>query len=706
MADARLEPWPIERLGDAVAALSRAAGLISGAPATEAASTALASDSEALSRWIEICAANMGVETEGGPISYGALEQDLRNAAPALVLLPHSEGTGLLAILAVSSQSATLLTPSRHRRRIPLHEIRTLLVKEAEAPLAAELARLLAGIGARGGRAQRMRAAILRERLGTEKVCFFWRLRLPAGAPFQRQVRAARLLGPVVSFSCAHVMQYLLGLLAWWAIGVGALQGRLDRGLLIAWILLLLTIVPLRLLASWKQGVLSVGAGALLKRRLLGGALAMEPDEIRRQGAGQFLGWVIESQFVEFLALSGGLAAVVAVLELMISGVTLAIGAGGWPHAVLFAGWLAFCATLARRYFKRNSAWASARLEMTHDLVERMVGHRTRLAQEQPERWHDGEDQLLADYLESSQGLDRAGTRLLALAPGGWLLLGFLALAPAFVTGAGSSASLAAAIGGLSMSYGALKRLAAGFAQCAGAAIAWRQIAPLFHAAARPRDCGSPSLAWPPAGDGNGPLLRVRDLVFRYRDRGHPILQGCDLEVERDARILLEGPSGGGKSTLAAVLSGRRIPESGLLLLDGWDRHALGQETWRRRVAAAPQFHENHVFTGTFMFNALMSREWPPRAADVAEMEAICNELGLDSLLRRMPGGALQMVGESGWQLSHGEQSRLFIARALLQRAEAVVLDESFGALDPENLRRSLECVQRRAPALLAITHT
>ena len=90
---------------------------------------------------------------------------------------------------------------------------------------------------------------------------------------------------------------------------------------------------------------------------------------------------------------------------------------------------------------------------------------------------------------------------------------------------------------------------------------------------------------------------------------------------------------------------------------------------------------------------------------DYKEAEAVCRELGLGELLGRMPGGFEQMVGESGWQLSHGERSRLFIARALLQRADLLVLDESFAALDPENLRLALDCVLKRAPALLVIAH-
>ena len=70
-----------------------------------------------------------------------------------------------------------------------------------------------------------------------------------------------------------------------------------------------------------------------------------------------------------------------------------------------------------------------------------------------------------------------------------------------------------------------------------------------------------------------------------------------------------------------------------------------------------------------------------------------------------MPGGILQFVGESGWQLSHGERSRIYVARALLQQADAVILDESFGALDPENLERALWCAMRHAPTLIAAAH-
>ena len=63
------------------------------------------------------------------------------------------------------------------------------------------------------------------------------------------------------------------------------------------------------------------------------------------------------------------------------------------------------------------------------------------------------------------------------------------------------------------------------------------------------------------------------------------------------------------------------------------------------------------------------------------------------------------MVGETGWQLSHGERSRIFLARALLQNAHLTILDESFAALDPETLRLCLDSVFRRARTLMVIAH-
>jgi ATP-binding cassette subfamily B protein len=291
--------------------------------------------------------------------------------------------------------------------------------------------------------------------------------------------------------------------------------------------------------------------------------------------------------------------------------------------------------------------------------------------------------------------------------PRGWIILALIGLAPAFVSGAASAADLAIALGGMLLANRAMQGIAGGLAAISRAAIAWRQVSSLFRSADRKTSAAaflSAAQIAPAADRAGGPLLEASKLVFRYHDKGDPVLKGVDLAVKRGERILLEGSSGGGKSTLAGLLVGLRNPESGLLLLNGLDRHTLG-DSWHRLATEAPQFHENHILSGTLAFNLLMGRNWPPTEAELQEAKELCVELGLGDLLERMPSGMMQMVGETGWQLSHGEKSRIFLARALLQKAQLTILDESFAALDPETLEKSLNCAFEHASTLVVIAH-
>jgi ATP-binding cassette subfamily B protein len=435
----------------------------------------------------------------------------------------------------------------------------------------------------------------------------------------------------------------------------------------------------------------------------------MDLEAVRRQGIGQLLGRVIESQALESLALNGGFGALVALLELAFAATILAAGAGGPIHLVLLALWLALSLFTSWRYFRRMKTWTFMRLDMTHALVERMVGHRTRLAQERAERRDEQEDRALKDYLNTSKAMDNAIAPMVGGLARGWILLALIGLAPAFVTGTATPGSLAIALGGMLLANRAMGGISGGLTSLARAGLAWSQVSALFHSARKSADTG-PFILSAKTDTGNHSdaeaptLVDASSLVFRYRDDGEPVLRGADLKIQRGERILLEGSSGGGKSTLASLLVGLRNPSSGLLLLNGLDRHTLG-ESWHRLATEAPQFHENHILSGTLGFNLLMGRNWPASEAELGEAEALCRELGLGELLDRMPSGMNQMVGETGWQLSHGEKSRIFLARALLQKAQLTVLDESFAALDPETLEKCLDTAFRRANTLMVVAH-
>ena len=708
--------WPSSRLCEALHALGRGSGLLRrGAGDPDApAEVADTLDGQRLDRWVETVAHSMGLEAEPVQAPYPEALRLVSGAAPALLRLggghlDQADGPRFLALAKVSRGHATVLAcPDLTTHRVPLETLRQALCFPLEQAHSEEIDGLLDRARVPPRRRGPARRALLGDRLGAAHVegCFL--LRQPPGASFRHQLLRQGLSGRVASFLGAHLTQYLLLMAAWWVVGRGALQGTLDHGWLLAWALLLLTVVPCSLLVLWSQGRIALGAGLLLKQRLLHGALQLPPDQIRHQGAGQLLGRVMESGAVEAMALNAGFAGLVALLELVLAGVVLALGAGGGLHVALLTGVVAGTLGLGWLTYRRTQRWTEARLGMTHDLVERMVGHRTRLAQEPRQQWHDGEDQALERYLELSRRLDQAEVWLSGLVQRGWMLLGLAGLAPAFVAGS-STTALAVGLGGVMLAAGALSKLASSLSDLSGTAVAWQQVAPLFHASAQagPRRTSPAALAAVLAGpaDERAPVLEAEQLVFRYRAQGPPVLRGCDLSIAAGDRLLLEGTSGGGKSTLASVITGLRRPEAGLLLAGGLDMQTLGPEGWRRRVVAAPQFHENHVMTGTLAFNLLMGRRWPATNEDLEQAEQLCHELGLGPLLERMPAGLSQVVGDTGWRLSHGEQSRLFMARALLQGADLVVLDESFAALDPESLDQALRCVLQRAPALVVIAH-
>ena len=206
--------------------------------------------------------------------------------------------------------------------------------------------------------------------------------------------------------ACAHTVQAVLFVASWWLLGRGLLEGRLDRGWLLGWVLLLLSLIPFRLAVSWMQGLLAVTAGASLRRRLLQGALRVDPQQIRSMGAGRFFGVIAEGGAVEALALSGGLAAILSLLELSIAAIVLWASAG-WLPVMLLTVWLTAAGAVALRYLVRRQSWTDRRLLMAERLVEQMIGHRTRLTQQPAAERHRREDDDLERYLDAGAAMDR-----------------------------------------------------------------------------------------------------------------------------------------------------------------------------------------------------------------------------------------------------------------------------------------------------------
>ncbi len=671
--------WPATRRGECITALARKSGL----------SNQQASVSNEGS--IEWNAKRLGCEAEVIETTFADLENTLSVSHPALLQLGDA---GFLAILRGNRRTLRVLAPDLATKRVALEAVCASIRATVDQPNRPEYERLIRETQLLQAKQAKMVDLLLAEQIGGRRFDQCWILRVSPGARPRRWLSQASTMRKASGLIAAHSIQYLLWLASWAILGRLSFEGRLDHTSLLLWALLLLAVVPFRVLTTWLQGLLAVGVGRILKRRLLWGALRLEPGEVRHQGVGSFLGQALEAEAVETLALSGGIAGLLAAIEIIVSGFVLG------PFAIALALWTALTVGAGWRFVRGYQRWTTERMRVTYDLIESMVGHRTRLAQLPREEWHKAEDKALQAYFEASRTADGYATALMALIPRGWLLIGLACLAPEIVRADTSGARIALILGGVLLAFNAFRRLTASFADVAAAWVAWQRVAPLFHAAARPENLGREPAAAP---DQN--IIEADGLAYSYRKQGNPALQAANLIIRRGERLLLEGSSGGGKSTFASLLAGLRAPDAGLLLLHGYDRNTLGDDRWRKQVVAAPQFHENHILTETLAFNVLMGRGWPPSAQDLAQAEAMCRELGLGDLLERMPAGIVQMVGEGGWQLSHGERSRVFVARALLQKADLVILDESFAALDPENLKGALECTLRHAETLMVIAH-
>ncbi len=523
----------------------------------------------------------------------------------------------------------------------------------------------------------------------------------PPNGNFWKQLQTTGIVWRFGALIVAHSSETVLLLASWVTLGSGALSGRMNGGWLAAWALCLMSVLILRVATRWLEGVLSIGLGGLLKQRLLAGAMATDADVMRRKGTGELLSQAFEAETLERLATSGGLQMLLAAVELALIPIAFVWGASTSLEITVLIVWISLAAFLTTQNGRLRSRWTKLRLGLTHRLVENMTGHRTRLAQQSPREWHLTEDDETEEYANASRKLDKSTVIIEALIPRGYLIVALIALLPPFFAGTATLSELAIGLGGILFAYGSFQKLGFGVTSGTSAYIAWQNAKPIFDAVKEPEDSAQTNSAM----FRSEKVLQLQNVSLTHPGRQERVLNGCTLTIHRGDRLLLEGDSGSGKSTLALLMAGMRKASGGFVLAGGMDLTTMGENLWRRRVAVAPQYHDNHVLSASLSFNMLVSRPYPHSAQDMEEARELCVELGLTPLLERMPSGMDQMIGETGWQMSQGERSRLFLARALLQNADLVVLDESFAALDPENLQKCLDCVLRRAKTVMVIAH-
>jgi ATP-binding cassette, subfamily B, bacterial len=707
--------WPEARLGELLAELGREAGLRTSVSLPSPPAGLGQHDSENLHRWILQTSLALGFEAEPVESPVDELDKMLHAAGPAVLRLPTPEGARFVGLLKHRGGKLVVLSTKVRKCQVRIEQLREPLQEVGVGALRAEVDQILTRVGLNGKAREKARWGLLMQRAGKRAVGGCWLLRaVPQGA-FASTLQREGIIKNAGWLLLGNLVYFVLVAIGWWFLGRGMLSGHIDEGYLHTWVLLFFTALALRQLVDFTAGRLAFDVGGLLKQRLLYGTLSLDVHRVRAMGSGDLLGRVIESQSIEQLAMSGGVNAIIALTELLIAAAVLYMGAGGVGHVALVATWVLLTVFLAAMLLRRRELWTQHRLALTGTLVERMLGHRTRLVQQLPERMHDGEDPALANYFDASRLMDRITTLLAALPSRGWVVVALAWLSVSVWFAPPTRAALAVAIGGITMAWRAFGGLSLGLVQLIAARVSWHQVKPIYGFGQDQIPVGdSPDLALvydsPSSDDGLAPptVVDMSGVEFEYAGASpnrKAVVKDLSLRISKGDRVLIEGRSGSGKSTLGLILSGLEQPQKGSLQLCGMSWHSLGREGWRRRIASAPQFHQNHVFNSTLRFNLHMGRRWPAFPSDIERAHQLCLELGLGDLIERMPSGMSEIVGERGWQLSHGERSRLFIARALMQEGELVIFDESFAALDPQTLEQVMQCVHKRARTLVVIAH-
>jgi len=185
-------------------------------------------------------------------------------------------------------------------------------------------------------------------------------------------------------------------------------------------------------------------------------------------------------------------------------------------------------------------------------------------------------------------------------------------------------------------------------------------------------------------------LVELCEVHFTYPARPEvEVLRGVSLRLEPGTVTALVGASGGGKSTIAALLCRFYDPTAGEIRLDGRPLTTLDPVWLRDQIAVVEQ--EPTLLSTSIAANI---RYGNPDASDEEVVEAARTANALD-FVERFPEGIYTQVGERGVQLSGGQKQRVAIARAVLKSPRILILDEATSALDAESEHLVREALER-----------
>jgi ABC-type multidrug transport system fused ATPase/permease subunit len=207
----------------------------------------------------------------------------------------------------------------------------------------------------------------------------------------------------------------------------------------------------------------------------------------------------------------------------------------------------------------------------------------------------------------------------------------------------------------------------------------------LFQILDRAPAVTSPPDARPlPAGGGR---VEFRNATLSYNG-GPPALDSVDVTVAAGETVAIVGPTGSGKTTLAAAIPRLYDLTDGAVYVDGADVRSLDLASLRREIAIVPD--DGFLFSASVRENIAYARP----EASIGEIEAAARRAQIHSFIEGMPDGYETLVGERGLTLSGGQRQRVAIARAIISDPRILILDDATASVDATTERQIKEALR------------